>query len=177
MTPPLIATLGNERKKMNQWMLREVRSFFNTHFNISFKINVNRLMSFPFNFISTIFLPTIALCKTLTELRRLPKKQCSCKRNNLVSFTCNFLPLFVLTLSCFWCVFVIPLGYIFWYHHGGLFTPPAGTSSHIVEHQPPWLQAPGAGWHERATGGQLMHTHSYSHRHSLWEISCQCWKR
>lgn len=49
---------------------------------------------------------------------------------------------------------------IFWYHHGGLFTPPTGTSSHIVDHPRPLLRAPSAGWHKRAMGGDSWCAHS-----------------
>lgn len=88
------------------------------------------------------------------------------------------------TVWCLWvhsCVCVCPPVVYILIPSGGLFTPPAGTSSHIVDH--PWLSpwAPGVGWHERATGGTAdARMHARTHTHTDTQLHrgmfCRCWK-
>lgn len=98
------------------------------------------------------------LCEQVNYFPLILPLKAGTPRNDPMSLTCNFTVLFTVysyILVCLVCVrvCVIPLWYIFWYHHGVLFTPPTGSSSHIVDHPRPLLRASSAGWHKRATGG------------------------
>lgn len=53
---------------------------------------------------------------------------------------------------------------------GSLFTPPAGSGSHVVDHPWPRSQAPGCGWHEKARGGPA-HAHPQTlARRNVWQM-------
>lgn len=64
-----------------------------------------------------------------------------------LSIICSSVCVFVPALLC-----VCPSVIYILIPSGGLFTPPAGSSSHIVDHPWPQPRVPGVGWHERALG-------------------------
>lgn len=82
--------------------------------------------SFPLQSIFSTITPPPPRSNTAVTLKNIP-----------MSFTCHLTVLYnVLHSRVLGVCVIIPLWYIFCYHHGGLFTPPAGSSSHIGEHPP-----------------------------------------